>query len=184
MDEQQVEAIAHTEPVDARLDQAQRHLRVGVGVDVQHPAPLGVREHPHSLERCDPGQPARRLAAAPEDDERDRARQRDECNGTVARRVAHEPDRLGRRADIAQRRTQHVVDERRHRRESRRAGAQDARVQALQQLPGHVEGDARPRLEVRADDADRDAAGRDRQPVVERPALDLPFERWQLRERQ
>ena len=184
MDQQQVEPVAHTEPVDARLDQAQGHLGVGRGIDVQHPATLGMREHPHPLERGDARQAAGGLTAASEDHERNRARQRDECDRAVARRVAHEPDRLGRCAGVGESRPEHVVDERRDRRESSRAGAEDARVQALQELPGHIERDTRTRLEVRADHTDRDAASRDRQPVVERPAFDLPFERRQLGEGQ
>ena len=49
-------------------------------------------------------------------------------------------------------------------RERRAAGAQDGRVEALQELAGDVEGDVRARLEVRADGADRDAPRLDRSP--------------------
>ena len=67
-------------------------------------------------------------------------------------------------------------------RERGAAGAQDGRVQALQELPGDVDRDVRPRLEVRADRADRDAPGLDAEPVLERPAILGPLERRQLRE--
>ena len=86
MDEQQVEPVAHAEPVDARLDQAQRHLGVGRRVDVEHPAAFGMSQHPDALERGDVRQAARRLAAAAEDHERNRMRQRDERDRAVARR--------------------------------------------------------------------------------------------------
>ena len=49
-----------------------------------------------------------------------------------------------------------------------------AAFEALQQLSGDVDRDVRPRLEVRADGADRDAAQRDLQTVVELPARPRP----------
>ena len=54
---------------------------------------------------------------------------------------------------------------------------QHRRVQALQQLSGHVERDIGPSLEVRADGPDRDPPLADLEPVRERPRGDLALER-------
>jgi hypothetical protein len=87
--------------------------------------------------------------------------------------VPHQSDRLGRKARFLERGAQYVVDEHGDGAESRGAGAQHDGVQALQQLAGDVQRDVRPRLEVRADHADRDPPLRDDQTVGERPAADL-----------
>ena len=52
---------------------------------------------------------------------------------------ADEPDRRRRQARALERGTQHLVDERGDRAQRRAAGAQNGRVQALQQLSGDVE---------------------------------------------
>ena len=90
---------------------------------------------------------------------------------------AHEPDRGRRQPGLLERRAQHVVDERRDGAQRRAARAQDRRVQALQQLAGDVERDVRPRLEVRADGADRDPPLVHDEAVRERARADLALER-------
>jgi hypothetical protein len=81
-----------------------------------------------------------------------------------------------------ERRPQHLVDEHGDRAKGGAAGAEDGRVEALQELPGHVDRDVRARLEVRTDGADRDAPRLDAQTVLQRPRILCPLELRQLRE--
>ena len=64
-------------------------------------------------------------------------------------------------------------------RESGAARTKHGAVQALQQLAGDVDGHVRPRLEVRADDADRNAPLGHVEPVRKPPGVDLALERRQ-----
>ena len=92
-------------------------------------------------------------------------------------RRADEPDRARRQACTLESRAQHLVDEHGHRAQRGAAGAQDDRVQALQELPGDVERDVRPGLEVRADRADRDPPLADLEAVGQRPRAEVALER-------
>ena len=76
---------------------------------------------------------------------------------------------------MLERRPQHLVDERRDGAERGAARPEHRGVQALQQLPGDVERDVRPRLEVRADRPDRDPPLADDEAV--RRASALPISR-------
>ena len=76
-----------------------------------------------------------------------------------------------------------MVDERGHRRERRATGTEDDRVPALQHLCRDVGGDVRSRLEVRADDPDRDPPLGDAQAVRERPLAHVARDRLQRRRR-
>ena len=98
--------------------------------------------------------------------------------------MPHQADRLGRKARFLERGAHHVVDEHGDGAEGGGAGSEHDGVQALQQLAGDVQRDVRPRLEVRADHADRDPPLRDDQAVGERPAADLALERVESRRRQ
>ena len=94
------------------------------------------------------------------------------------------PTASGGSPDVGQGRPQAPRRRARDCAERRRAGTQDAGVEALQELAGNVQRHARARFEVRADDPDRDAACTYLQPVLERPALDLALERRQRGQRQ
>jgi hypothetical protein len=102
-------------------------------------------------------QSSRRLAAPAQDHERDQLRQRHERLRAGAFRRAHETDCGTGQTGFVESRPQHLVDEHEHGPESRSARPEDDRVAALQHLRGDVDGDVRPRLEVRSDDSDRDA---------------------------
>ncbi len=80
---------------------------------------------------------------------------------------------------MLERRAEYLVDERRHGVQCGAAGAQHRRVEALQELPGDVDRDVRPRLEVRAYGADRNPAHADTQAVLELPAVLVAVERRQ-----
>ena len=125
------------------------------------------------------GKRGRGLAAATQDHERQDGRQRDESTCSLTVRRAHESDHVRRQPRIGQRRAKHLVDERGDGTKRRTARPQHGAVQALQQLSRHVDGDVRPRFEVRADDADRDAPLRDLEAVRQRPGRDLTVERRQ-----
>src|SRR3990172_8278208 len=93
---------------------------------------------------------------------------------------AHEPDRTRREAGPLERWAEDLVDEDGDGAERRAAGAQDAGVQALQELPGDVEGDVRARLEVRPDRADGNAALLHEEAVLEAALADLALEGLEL----
>ena len=182
VDEQQVQAVADAEPVEARLDERLRLRGVGSSPYIEDTAALGVGERPDPVGRGLPGQLGGRLAAAAQDHERQDARERDEDPGALAVGRAGEPDGRRRQPRVLERRPEDLVDEHGDRSERRAARAEHGGVQGLQQLPGDVDRDVRPRLEVRADGADRDAAHRDLQAVVELPRVLVALERRQRRE--
>ena len=144
---------------------------------VQDAAAFRMRQRPDAVLGRVAGELGRRPPAAAEDDERDQLRQRDERPGTLAILGAYEADRARRQPRSFERRSQDVVDEHGDRSERRSAGAENRRVQALQELAGDVEGDVRPRLEVRADDSDRHTPLLEAKPVVERPLRHVARER-------
>ena len=126
------------------------------------------------------GQPCklgRGLPAAAQDHEWYPLRHRHEHSCALAVGRAHERDGTRRQPGSLQRRPEDVVDEEGHGSQCRAAGAQDGCVQALEELTGDIEGDVRACLEVGADDADRDPALADLEPVRQRPGIDLALER-------
>jgi hypothetical protein len=182
VDEQQIQTVADSEPVEARLDEGLRLRRVGSSPDIEDPAALGVCQRPYAVrcrllrERC------RRLAAAAQDHERQHVRQGDEDPRSFPVRRSHETDRFARQSGIRECRAEHLVHEHRDRSEGGAARAKDDAVQRLEQLSGDVNGDVRPRLEVRADGADRDTQDRDAESVLELPRIFGTLERRQRRE--
>ena len=84
---------------------------------------------------------------------------------------------------VCERRPQHPVDEHRDRAERGGAGAEHDGVAALQHLRRHVDGNVRPRLEVGADDADRDQPLGDLEPVGQPPRAQLAGDRRERRGR-
>ena len=162
VDEREVEPVADAEPVEAGLGEARAPCR-GLRRRARR-ARHRPRRGRASGRRSGPpaGRARRSLGPLPaQDHERDERGQRDEHARALAIRGAHESDRRGRKARCLERGAQHVVDEHGDGAERRAAGAEHDGVQALQQLAGDVERDVRPRLEVRADDADRDPPLRD-----------------------
>ena len=129
-------------------------------------------------ELCELG---RRRAAPAQDDERDPLGHGHEnaCAFPLGR--ADEPDGARRQTGGLERRAERLVDKHGHRAQRGAAGAQDGRVQALQQLTGDVEGDVRARLEVGADGPDRDAPFAHLEAVRERPRIDLALQRLDRR---
>ena len=117
--------------------------------------------------------------ASAQDHERDPLGQRDERAGALAVGRADETDSLRREAGGRERRPEHLVDEDGDRAQRRAPGPQHRCVQALQQLPGDVEGDVRPGLEVRADGADRDPPHRHAEAVLELPTVLVALEWWE-----
>ena len=100
---------------------------------------------------------------------------------STSRRRADEPHRTRGEAALRERGPKDLVDEHRDGAECRAACPQYGRVQALEQLPGHVERDVRARLEVRADGPDRDPALADAKAVRKRPGVGLALERRDVR---
>ena len=144
---------------------------------VEHAAALGVGERPHAVLRREARERSGGLAAPAEDDERDPARQRHEQAGALTIGRADEPDRPAGQPGALERGPEHVVHECGDRAERGTSRAQDGGVEALQELSGNVERDVRPRLEVRADRADRDPPLAHAQPVRKRPGAGLALER-------
>jgi hypothetical protein len=179
IDECEVEPIADAEPVEARLGERERLGPFGRGMDVEDAAPLGMGERPDAVLRGEPGELRRRLAASAQDDERDPPWQRDEDTRPFPVGRTHEPDRPRREGGLLERRSEDAVHELGHGVQRGAACAEDAGVQALEQLSGDVEGDIRASLEVRADDADGDPPLLDEEAVREAALADLALERRQ-----
>ena len=177
VDEREVEPVADAQPVDARLGERKRLLPRGGRVDVEHAAALGVGERADAVRGREPGQLRRARPAAAQDHERHERGHRDEDARALAIGRAHEPDRGRRQPGPVERRTQHVVDERRDGAQRRAARPQYRRVQALEQLPRDVERDVRPGLEVRADGPDRDPPLVHDETVREGARADLALQR-------
>ena len=182
VDEKQVEPVADAEPIETGLDHRLRHRRVGRCRQVEDAAALSVRERADAVLGGMAGERGGGLAAAAQDHERQHGRQRDERTCAFPVRRADEPDRVRRQPGLGQRRSKDLVDERGDGAERRAAGPEHGAVQALQQLSCDVDGDVRPRLEVGADDADRDAPLRDLEAVRQCPGRDLAVERRQRRQ--
>ncbi len=176
VDEQQVQAVADTEAVEARVHEGGCAFRRGGAVHVEHAPALGVRERADAVLGRETREARGRLAAATEDHERDLARQRDEDARSLAVGGANEPDRGTRQPGCLEGGPEHVVHEDRDRSERGAAGAEHGGVEALEELSGDVERDVRARLEVRPDGADRDPALRHPQAVLERPRVGLSRE--------
>ena len=177
VDDQEVEPVTDSEPIEADADQGARLLMVGTLVQVEDAAALGMRERAHALLGSKSRQRGRRGATAAQDDQRHESRQRDERPGALPIRGAHETDRRRRQSRPLERRTKHIVDERRHRPQRGAARAEHPGVAALQQLSRDVDRNVGPRFEVRADDADRDPPLGDEKTVGQRPRGDLALER-------
>ena len=124
VDEQQVEPVAHAEPVEARLHERARLLGIGRRMHVEDAAALGVRERAHSVLCRESRERGRRLAAAAQDDERDEAREHDERAGSLAIGRPHEADGTRRQPGFRESGTQHLVDDRRDRAQRGAAGAE------------------------------------------------------------
>ena len=153
--QQQVEPVAHAEPVQAGLDQLPGQVQVGGGVDVQHRAAVGVRHRAHPVPGRLGGQRAGAVPAAAQDHQRDQAGLADQRPGRV---LPGHPDQLdhgrvepgggqGGRDDL--------VRQRDGRTDRGRAGPQHARVARLDELRGDVHHHVRPGLEVGPDHAHR-----------------------------
>ncbi len=183
VDEREVQAVADPEPIETRPRDRRDALRRRCSVDVENTPALGVRERPDAVQRCTARECGRGRPAAAQDHERDQRRQGDERLGSLPARRPDEADRFAGQADLLERRTKHPVDERRHGRERGASGTEDDRVAALEQLGRDIGRDVRPRLEVRADDADRNPALRHLQAVGQPPRPDFPLERRQCRRR-
>ena len=126
--EQQVQPVAHPEPVEAGLDQARSQLLVGGLVDVDHGAAVRVRQRPDAVQRGLPGQRPGALPAAAENDQRDQPRLPDQL---VGGRVPGHPDELDHPrvdAGVTQRGADNLVDEDAGRPERGRPGTQDTGI--------------------------------------------------------
>ena len=181
VDEEQIEAVAHAEPVQARVDERERLLELGRVVDVEHSAAFCVGERPHAVLRRESRECCRRLAAPSQDHERDPLWKGDEHACAFALGRADEPDRAGRESGGFESGAQNLVDKDGHGPQCGAAGPEHRGVEALEQLAGDVERDVRSRLEVRSDRPDRDAPLAHAKPVRERPRAGFALERRELR---
>ena len=174
--QQQVEPVAHAEPVQAGLDQLPGHGQVGGGVDVEDRAAVGVGHRAHPVPGRLGGQRAGAVAAAAQDHQRDQAGLADQRPGRL---LAGHPDQLdhgrvepgggqGGRDDL--------VRQRDGRTDRGRAGPQHARVARLDELRGDVHHHVRPGLEVGPDHAHRATPLGEHQAAGKLP--DHPFGRF------
>ena len=152
-------------------------------MDVEHTAAFRVGERADAVFRRQTRKCGSRLAAPAQNYERDPFRNRHEHARAFAIGRADEPDGAGGQTRVLEGGPQNVVDENRDRAQRRSSGAQDRRVEALQQLTRDVEGDVGTSFEVRADGPDRNATLADLEPVRQRPGVDLAFQRRDRRHR-
>ena len=168
VDEEEVEAVADPEPVEARVGYREGALARGGAMDVQDGAALfGV---PTSA----PCSAARRVSVA--------------IVSPLPRRITSgilrgsdteilAPSRSGERtrptapggSQRLQRRPEHVVDENSDSPKRGASGPEDRSVAALEELSGDVESDVGTSLEVRPDGADRNSTLTHLEPVGKRP---------------
>ena len=179
IDQREVQAVTDAKAVERRLGHPERAVTIGLGMDVQHSPTLGVRQRSHTVLCREAGELGRGLAASAQDHERDLLGHRDEHAGSLAvgesARASTRPRAAApflRRAGLSTSSTSMVTV---RSAAPLRCGAQPC--QALQELAGDIERDVGARLEVRADDPDRNSPLAHPETVVERPGIDLALER-------
>ena len=183
VDEQQIEAVADAEPVEARLDE-----RAAPSRGRRPPRYRGHRRPRRG--RASGPRAARPPARAPRSSRRCRAGSRaaGRCGSETRIRAPSRsaertrPTAAGGSPASVERRPEHLVDEHRDRPERRAARAEHRGVQATSAAGRRRRRDVRPRLEVRADRADRDPAHRDAAGRCRAPSVLVALERRQRRE--
>ena len=181
VDQEEVEAVADPEAVEAALDEAQRHRPVRALLDVEHPAALRVGKGPHASLRRQARQGRRRLAGAPEDHEGDGGGERHQRLGGLALRRADKLDGFGPQAGLGEPGSDDQVDQRRGAAQAGAPGAEHAGIAGFDELGGEVDRDIGAGLVVGADHPHGNPPFLQPEPVVEDPAAHDALQRGQRR---
>jgi hypothetical protein len=180
--EQQVQPVAHAQPVQAGDHQFGGPGEVRRGVDVQHAAAVGVGERAYA--------PAGRLcaegpggvAAAAQDHQWDQVRLTYQGDRALPAGVREQLDRVRVQPDVGETGGDGVLVQGAGGGQRGGAGTQHTGVAGLHQLGSHVDRHVRAGFEVGPDDADRAAAFGQPQSAGQRPQIRLPGRERRVRE--